>query len=78
MSSALDTVRRAHEEKFFKRAQEDQVRAYVAKLKAEGRYENAMRAVTANLNGSAEKASTLPQIMAHSLRLSASDAARVG
>ena len=77
MSAALDAVRRAHEEKFFKRAQEDEVRAYVAKLKAEGRYENAMRAVGAKLKASAETASALPQIMAHSLRLSASDAARV-
>lgn len=81
MSGALDTVRRAHEEKFFKRAQEDEVRAYVARLRREGRYEAAMREASersAARGGGAGTStlrrggSALPQIMAHDLRLSAS------
>ena len=45
--NALDGVRRAHEEKFFKTEQEHEVRRYVAKLKAEGRYDAAMTAANA-------------------------------
>ena len=44
--NALDGVRRAHEEKFFKTEQEHEVRRYVAKLKAEGRYDAAMTAAS--------------------------------
>ena len=42
--SVLDAVRRVHEEKFFKTEQEAEVRRYIARLKAEGRYESAMEA----------------------------------
>ena len=74
--SALDAVRRAHEEKFFKVEQEREIERYVARLKAEGRYESAMKAAreAASAPASARASSALPQIMAHSLRLSAAGA----
>jgi len=68
--SALDGVRRVHEEKFFKAEQERAVEAYVKRLKAEGRYESAMKAASARV-GVERASSALPQIMAHDLRLSA-------
>ena len=73
--SALDTVRRVHEEKFFKVEQEREIERYVARLKAEGRYESAMKAAS-EAAPTTRASSALPQIMAHSLRLSAVEAVK--
>lgn len=73
--SALDTVRRVHEEKFFKVEQEREIERYVARLKAEGRYESAMKAAS-EAAPTTRASSALPQIMAHSLRLSAAEAVK--
>ena len=75
MSAALDAVRRAHEENFFKAEQEADVRRYVARLKAEGRYERAMAEASARTATRVVGASALPQIMAHSLRFGAPEEA---
>ena len=74
--NALDGVRRAHEEKFFKTEQEHEVRRYVAKLKAEGRYDAAMTAASERAAKRTVGASALPQIMAHSLRLNGVEEAK--
>ena len=75
--SALDAVRRVHEEKFFKTEQEAEVRRYIARLKAEGRYESAMEAARRRAPTTSVGASALPQIMAHSLRLAGPDEVKV-
>ena len=75
--SVLDAVRRVHEEKFFKTEQEAEVRRYIARLKAEGRYESAMEAARRRAPTTSVGASALPQIMAHSLRLAGPDEIKV-
>jgi hypothetical protein len=72
--SALDVVRRANENHFMKVEQERELERYVSRLKAEGRYEDAMARASASLELKSKTASSssgaLPQIMAHSLRMS--------
>lgn len=65
MSDAIDAMRKAQEERFFKLEQEKHLMAYIKKLKAEGRYDSIPAPVARDLSSSA-----LPQVMAHSLRLS--------
>lgn len=66
MSDALQQMRKAQEDRFFKLEQEKDLMAYVKKLKATGRYDQIPTPVVREANLSA---TALPQIMAHSTRL---------
>jgi len=65
MSSAFDARRKAQEERFFKLEQEREFHAYTKKLKASGRFDS----IPTRSASSLVSAGTLPQVMAHQLRL---------
>ena len=65
MSDSIDAMRKAQEDRFFKLEQEKYLLAYVKKLKASGRYDEIQVPTRAH------SASALPQVLAHSVRLTA-------
>ena len=67
MSDALNVMKRARENEYFIKEQEREIAEYIAKLKSEGRYEEAMRRASNSSSSSSDGA--LPQVLAHSVRL---------
>lgn len=65
MSDAIDQMRKAQEDRFFKLEQEKELMAYVKKLKADGRYDSIPAPAPVK-----HSAGALPQVLAHSMRLS--------
>jgi hypothetical protein len=68
MSEALNVMKRARENEYFIKEQEREIAEYIAKLKSEGRYEEAMRRAS-NSSSSSSSSGALPQVLAHSVRL---------
>lgn len=70
MSEALNVMKRARENEYFIKEQEREIAEYIAKLKSEGRYEEAMRRASHSSSSSSSSSSgALPQVLAHSVRL---------
>ena len=67
MSDALNVMKRARENEYFVKEQEREIAEYIAKLKSEGRYEEAMR--RASYSASSSTSGALPQVLAHSVRV---------
>lgn len=65
MSASIQAMRKAQEDRFFKLEQEKHIAAYIRKLKLSGRYDSLPVFVAKQVSASA-----LPQVLAHSVRLS--------
>ena len=68
MSDALNVMKRARENEYFVKEQEREIAEYIAKLKSEGRYEEAMRRAASH-SASSSTSGALPQVLAHSVRV---------
>mgnify|MGYP004043367739 CR=1 FL=1 len=66
MSDSFDAMRKAQEDRFFKLEQERHIMAYIKKLKASGRFDS----IPAPSTSRGVSSTALPQVMAHSVRLS--------
>ena len=65
MSDSIEAMRKAQEDRFFKLEQERHIAEYVKKLKLSGRFDSIPAPKARSVSSSA-----LPQVLAHSVRLS--------
>ena len=65
MSASIEAMRKAQEDRFFKLEQEKHIAEYIKKLKLSGRYDSIPTPQARGVSSSA-----LPQVLAHSVRLS--------